>query len=223
MQATLDTDRASGASVLPISNRESARATETRNDSAAVPPRRSEPDAPERPKRAELAPSRDSAAPRSTDPAPRMEHPVEDRPGSDPSRQTQSPVTSPRIDASGNPITVDLLHDLWPKIRLDIKARDRRIEALLSSCDPASVNGASITLVTSYKFHWEKMNEDASRELVESVIGRLVNQPVSITTEIRGANAANSPPTPVSRDPGMTADRSITTAEPDPSEATSSL
>lgn len=86
-------------------------------------------------------------------------------------------------------ITVDLLHDLWPKIRLDVKARDRRTEALLSSCDPATVNGTSIVLVTNYKFHLEKMNEDDARGLVESVIGRLVNQPVSVRTEMRGASA----------------------------------
>ena len=98
---------------------------------------------------------------------------------------------SPMPNPGGAAITVDLLHDLWPKIRLDIKARDRRIEALLSSCDPADVNGSAITLVTSYKFHWEKMNEDASRELIESVIGRLVNQTVTVTTEIRGANGAS--------------------------------
>lgn len=116
-----------------------------------------------------------------------------------PSRQvTDSPVpepvpsVAPVPGGAGNPITVELLHDLWPKIRLDIKARDRRIEALLSSCDPADVNGAAITLVTSYKFHWEKMNEDASRELIESVIGRLVNQPVSVSTEIRGTNGTTS-------------------------------
>jgi hypothetical protein len=101
-----------------------------------------------------------------------------------------APVPSAPPTSGGGAITVDQLHDLWPKIRLDIKARDRRIEALLSSCDPASVSGTSITLVTSYKFHWERMNEDASRQLVESVIGRLVNQPVSVSTEIRGANGA---------------------------------
>ncbi len=105
---------------------------------------------------------------------------------------TSRPAENGTPNLDGGMITVDQLHDLWPKIRLDIKARDRRIEALLSSCDPANVNGSSITLITNYKFHWEKMNEDASRELIESVISRLVNQPVSVTTEIRGANGAGT-------------------------------
>lgn len=99
-------------------------------------------------------------------------------------------------------LTVDLLHDLWPKIRLDVKARDRRIEALLSSCDPAGVDGNAIKLVTSYKFHWEKMNEEATQDLVRSVIGRLVDRPVTVTTEMRGA-APTTPvrPTPSSAQP----------------------
>ena len=102
-------------------------------------------------------------------------------------RQSSEQTSAPAVSGA---ITVDLLHDLWPKIRLDVKARDRRIEALLSSCDPVSVNGASIVLITSYKFHLEKMNDDDSRSLIENVIGRLVNQPVSVRTEMRGATAS---------------------------------
>jgi hypothetical protein len=108
-------------------------------------------------------------------------------PKREPSQDFPTSHTPP--SAISGVITVDLLHDLWPKIRLDVKARDRRIEALLSSCDPAMVNGSSIVLVTNYKFHLEKMNEDVARELVEGVIGRLVNQAVSVRTEMRGTSA----------------------------------
>ncbi len=117
--------------------------------------------------------------------------------------ETSTPVDSPvgkpapgtvqdqasQVRGSGT-ITVDQLHDLWEKIRLDVKARDRRIDALLSSCDPAGVDGSTITLVTSYKFHWEKMNEDATRDLLQQVIGRLVGQSVTVSTEMRGAATA---------------------------------
>jgi DNA polymerase-3 subunit gamma/tau len=101
------------------------------------------------------------------------------------------PTSQTPPSAISGVITVDLLHDLWPKIRLDVKARDRRIEALLSSCDPAMVNGSSIVLVTNYKFHLEKMNEDVARELVEGVIGRLVNQAVSVRSEMRGTSTSS--------------------------------
>ena len=116
-----------------------------------------------------------------------------------------------------------MLHDLWPKIRLDVKARDRRIEALLSSCDPASVSGSSIVLITNYKFHLEKMNEDAARDLVEGVIGRLVNQTVSVRTEMRGAAAPSGSNGAVAREPiavidsaPMGANASATAPDPEP-------
>lgn len=134
------------------------------------------------PTRTRPEPGNQSDAPKGTDPA-----------TDEAAVQARSAPARPH--ATGD-ITVDLLHDLWPKIRLDVKARDRRIEALLSSCDPAQVDGSSITLVTSYKFHWEKMNEDATRELLQNVIGRLVNQTVTVTTQMRGAAP---PPAPASR------------------------
>ena len=145
-----------------------------------------------------------SAPPASTAPSsPRPESP------SEPSRadqMTPAPDGAPsaRPPLSGT-LTVDLLHDLWPKIRLDVKARDRRIEALLSSCDPASVEGTAITLVTSYKFHWEKMNEEATQELLRNVIGRLVDRPVSVITEMRGASPARPSP-PASEQPANASD-----------------
>jgi DNA polymerase-3 subunit gamma/tau len=219
VQATLDTDRARGASPAQASNREPSRAAAREENVAADRPARNEPDAAER-----------SSAPTEVRRPTPLENTAADPPKTPESRgrinseiasnsPQEVPVSAPVPTGSGNPITVDLLHDLWPKIRLDIKARDRRIEALLSSCDPASVNGAAITLVTNYKFHWEKMNEDASRELVESVIGRLVNQTVSVSTEIRGANGSAAPAFVPSSESAMAADRSSIAVEASPPPA----
>ncbi len=80
----------------------------------------------------------------------------------------------------------------------------------------------AITLVTNYKFHLEKMNEDSARELVESVIGRLVNQPVSVSTEIRGANGSTSlapAPSPVTYQAPMSSERPTAVLEPPAQES----
>ncbi|HET9659566.1 MAG TPA: DNA polymerase III subunit gamma/tau [Thermomicrobiales bacterium] len=140
---------------------------------------------------------------------------------SEPGSNSRSPAPSvPSTPLSGE-ITVDLLHDLWPKIRLDVKARDRRIEALLSSCDPASVSGSSIVLITNYKFHLEKMNEDAARDLVEGVIGRLVNRTVSVRTEMRGSAGSPASNGAAAREPmkaveSVPASATPASAAPDP-------
>lgn len=141
-------------------------------------------------------------------PAPEQEPRRNEHSSAPPARESsQPPVSAPTTPAISGAITVDLLHDLWPKIRMDVKARDRRIEALLSSCDPAGVDGAAITLVTNYKFHLEKMNEDASRDLLQSVIGRLVNEPVTVSTVMRGSVPPAQSGRPAAADSPLAADR----------------
>jgi len=182
VQATLDSGTAPAAAAAPPHRESSASRPRTsvdrQADSRAT--RAAEP--------SEIEPPRGTGS--SSNPAPvavETSTPV-DSPVGKPAPGTVQDQAS-QVRGSGT-ITVDQLHDLWEKIRLDVKARDRRIDALLSSCDPAGVDGSTITLVTSYKFHWEKMNEDATRDLLQQVIGRLVGQSVTVSTEMRGAATA---------------------------------
>jgi len=83
--------------------------------------------------------------------------------------------------SSSNGLTLATIVELWPKIRADVKAVNRRIEALLQQVDPAAVNGSQIVLVSPYEFHRNRVNTDEVRQVVESVIGRLVNANVQVT------------------------------------------
>lgn len=211
VQATLDIDQVRGSYPAQIPARDQSRIAEpTRYGSDDTRERLKEPRSSEQ----EVQESRvESISRRDSEQRRASLEPSENAA----SRSATTALSEPAalsVTGDGPPITVDLLHDLWPKIRLDIKARDRRIEALLSSCDPMSVNGTSITLVTSYKFHWEKMNEDASRELVESVISRLVNQPVSVITEMRGANGSAQTPPVTPREANVVIDKVQAITEP---------
>jgi hypothetical protein len=66
-----------------------------------------------------------------------------------------------------------------------VKAVNRRIEALLSSVDPAFVVGSQITLATPYPFHRDKLNADDVRVVVEQAISRLLGGAVAVTTILR--------------------------------------
>ncbi|MDQ3693577.1 MAG: DNA polymerase III subunit gamma/tau [Chloroflexota bacterium] len=88
----------------------------------------------------------------------------------------------PVIDGS---LTVDQLADLWPRIRMDVKALNRRIEALLASVDPVRVNGDMVTLGAAYPFHRDRMNTDEVRDVMESVIGRLAARPIKVECVLR--------------------------------------
>jgi DNA polymerase-3 subunit gamma/tau len=101
----------------------------------------------------------------------------------------------------GGGISVGQLADLWPVIRNDVKAVNRRIEALLASIDPIAVTGNQVTLVAAYDFHRKRLNEDEARQVVEGVMSRILKQPISIACIMRGEEVpyAQSPATPVAR------------------------
>jgi DNA polymerase-3 subunit gamma/tau len=94
--------------------------------------------------------------------------------------------SSSSVSASGSgELSLSGIVDLWSKIRADVKAINRRIEALLQQVDPAAVNGSQVILVSPYEFHRNRVNTDEVRQVVESVIGRLVNAKVQVTCVAR--------------------------------------
>jgi hypothetical protein len=76
--------------------------------------------------------------------------------------------------------------DLWPRIRSDVKAINRRIEALLSEVDPVAISATEITLAVPYPFHRDKLNSDDVRETVADVLSRNLGRRVTIACVLRG-------------------------------------
>ena len=118
------------------------------------------------------APSRNgsSAQPEMTEPAP------------EPQRAAPAPV---RTGAPASGLHLEGMIERWPKIRADVKAVNRRIEALLQQIDPIAINGNHVTLVSPYEFHRNRVNTDEVRMVIEDVIGRIFAQKVSITCVTR--------------------------------------
>ena len=96
-------------------------------------------------------------------------------------------------------VTVEQIVDLWPRVRADVKALNRRIEALLSEVDPVAVSGKQITLAVPYPFHRDKLNSDEVRETVAGVLSRLLDRDVSLLCILRGEMppAADQLPAPI--------------------------
>jgi DNA polymerase-3 subunit gamma/tau len=98
----------------------------------------------------------------------------------------QSP-TAPRTEATPAPsgsngnVMLETIVDLWPKIRADVKAVDRKAEAIMQQIDPVQISGSMLTLTSAYDFHRNRMNSDEIRRVVEDVVSRLISMPVQIT------------------------------------------
>ncbi len=99
-------------------------------------------------------------------------------------------ATSSPSPAVGGPLTLDLIVDLWSKIRADVKSVNRRIEALLQQVDPVTINGNVIVLASPYEFHRNRVNSDEARHVIEDVISRLVQLRVQVSCVTRDEAAA---------------------------------
>lgn len=113
-----------------------------------------------------------------------------------------SPSTLPARGSTASN-SVDQIAELWPAIRTDVKAVNRRVEALLSEVDPVAVSGNQITFAVPYPFHRDKLNSDDVRETISSVLSRHLGRTVSMVCVLRSeltapAAAAPQPPSPAS-------------------------
>jgi DNA polymerase III subunit gamma/tau len=125
-----------------------------------------------------------------------------------------SVMTAPVQDG---PFGIEHIAELWPNVRADVKALNRRVEALLSEVDPVAISGNQITLAVPYPFHRDKLNSDDVRETVGGVLSRLLGKNVSLVCILRSEMAAmaspsdriqreNSTPTPPDEAPGVDED-----------------
>ncbi len=137
---------------------------------------------------------RATSAPReASSPAALVETPAEPPPITPLHR---APLPAPAADAkptSGLAFDVEQIAELWPNVRADVKALNRRVEALLSEVDPVAISGNQITLAVPYPFHRDKLNSDEVRETVGGVISRLLGQPISLVCVLRGEMTALAP------------------------------
>ena len=132
---------------------------------------------------------------------------IREAPGPEPARSASiepAPITPlhpespPKPSLSANPVSggtfdVEQIAELWPNVRADVKALNRRIEALLSEVDPVAITGNQITLAVPYPFHRDKLNSDDVRETVGGVLSRLLGKQISLVCILRGE--MTSPPT----------------------------
>lgn len=89
--------------------------------------------------------------------------------------------TLPPPLADGGMLSLELIVELWSKIRADVKSLNRRIEALLQQVDPVTINGEVVVLASPYEFHRNRVNSDEARHVIEDVISRLVQRRVRIS------------------------------------------
>ncbi|MFM9107938.1 MAG: hypothetical protein ACKOWF_14715, partial [Chloroflexota bacterium] len=102
-------------------------------------------------------------------------------------------VTQPEPAAPLGAPSLETLVALWPRIKDDVKAVNRRAEALLAEADPAQISGNRITIVAAYEFHREKLNSSEVRELLQDTIARHLGMPVTVNAALRNETLIPAP------------------------------
>ncbi len=154
--------------------------------------------------RPEPAPRRDATAQRPA----RQSHveapyesapPPAQRPVPQPDMPPPSPPAPPRVTGStgGDGDLFQRISGSWERVRTEVKAVDRKVEALLASTDPGSVSGDSLFVIAAYPFHAAKLNDARVRGIVEDAVERVVGQRLNasfvLRDELPGAPAVAAP------------------------------
>lgn len=110
----------------------------------------------------------------------------------------EEPKSQPAATASPS---VQSVVERWQEVRTEVKATDRKVEALLASCDPYSIMDGTLFLVAAYPFHATKLNEDRNRKTIEDAVERVLQQRMTVSTGLRDElpdpsdqNGASTPP-----------------------------
>lgn len=137
--------------------------------------------------------AREAATVPSREPAAALPQPPRSEPTPiKPIRSAPEPMAPPAqptpATAVGGPGTYEVaqIAELWPRIRSDVKAVNRRIEALLSEVDPVAISETEVTLAVPYPFHRDKLNSDDVRATVADVLSRNLGRKVTIACILRG-------------------------------------
>lgn len=179
----------------------------TASTPAAAPREENRPTRP-RPERATPPPSTSiGEQPSRYGTSPRTEPPATPQSSVDRPSTPQRPSAPAASSDQGPAVGIETVVDLWGQIRNDVKAVNRRTEALLQQVDPAGVVGNQVVLVAPYEFHRNKVNSDEARHIIEDVISRRLDRRMSILCvdrEEAQAMIARRGPTPVSPAPPAT-------------------
>jgi DNA polymerase-3 subunit gamma/tau len=122
------------------------------------------------------------------------------RPEPQPPTAPSAPPTPPRpatSSAGGDDGLIQQIAANWERIRTEVKAVDRKAEALLASTDPGVISGDILYVIAAYPFHAQKLNDTRVRAIVEDAVekvaGRRLNTSFVLRDELPGAPASSAP------------------------------
>ena len=76
--------------------------------------------------------------------------------------------------------TIEQVHALWPRIRQEVAALNRQVDALLFSVRPYRVAEDTLTIVATYDMHRSHLLKDDSRKVIEAALLQVLSHPYRV-------------------------------------------
>ncbi len=168
-------------------------------------------------------------------PAPRLLRTDQAEPRTNREESRPTPIVNPPVEQldrrpqpsqippgeSASPGSAQVFVERWQEIRTQVKAADRKVEALLASTDPQQVVDGTLYLLAAYPFHAGKLNEDRNRATIEDAVYNITGQRVTISTVLRDEVpvADNDPSTPPATPTSTPGPRRISERPPSSSDS----
>lgn len=163
--------------------------------------------------------------PRHSNPPPRRAEPDVKRRGEadarpQPTMQPSQPPpaaissASPPAGSADDGVLFQQIVDGWERIRTEVRAVNRRVEALLASADPGSIAGSTLYVIAAYPFHVGKLNDAKVRGVVEDAIEMVVGQRVQTSFILRDELPGGRPTASTSPAPATSNDWNRQTGSP---------
>lgn len=76
------------------------------------------------------------------------------------------------------------IKNAWQELLVRVKQHNHSLSFVLKSCQFLGLDGSVLKLAFKHKFHHDRLNEPAIRQLVESLLGEITGQRIAIATTL---------------------------------------
>lgn len=98
--------------------------------------------------------------------------------------------------------------DKWPEFLVKIKKHNHSLSFILQNCQPKGIENNDLQLIFKYKFHQDRINDQAIRPLVENTLAEVFEAPLKFSSSIDENLEIDHLPKSFSQDSGVEVDQS---------------
>lgn len=98
--------------------------------------------------------------------------------------QVSTTVTEVKAVIQDGTVDVTVIANNWENVMAEVKPRNFSVEALLRAAKPMLVDGNDLILEVLYQFHYDQLQQEKSRQVVEQVLAEMFGMPLQLRCQL---------------------------------------